>query len=464
MMDINYNFKRIYDNIHGYIVISEIAVKIIDTKYYQRLRLLHQLGTCHYVFTGAIHTRFEHSIGTYFLAGKLLECIIERTNEKKLNDFLLKNEYIKNYFKRNNHTGNLTIDNYLKEVIKIAGLCHDLGHGPFSHVFDDIFLPSIKNKESKYEDHHENRSCLIIEKIILNNEFLKNTIHENEINFIKRLINPEKEDNSFLFQIISNNVNGLDVDKYDYLMRDARNIGLTYSIDCSRLINDVYIIDNNICYPRQVFHNIKYLFQTRYRLHKEVYTHKVVISYQFMINDIMKLLNEMLNISDSIYDVDDFCKLNDNFILASVDFLMRFINNKIIDKKILKAESLLERLNKREIYKFIDQIVLKNKSSLSWIDFNKIDSNIKEEDICIHNSKIGFVSGNKENPLNNIMYFDTKNTFSKSAENKSFKINKESITKIFSDIHQEFIIMIYSKKSNKNKIIVDAWNIIKKKL
>ena len=94
-----------------------------------------------------------------------------------------------------------------------------------------------------------------------------------------------------------------------------------------------YIIDNNICYPRQVFHNIKYLFQTRYRLHKEVYTHKVVISYQFMINDIMKLLNEMLNISDSIYDVDDFCKLNDNFILASVDFLMRFINNKIIDKK-----------------------------------------------------------------------------------------------------------------------------------
>ena len=96
-------------------------------------------------------------------------------------------------------------------------------------------------------------------------------------------------------------------------------------------------------------------------MHKEVYTHKVVISYQFMVNDIMKLLNEMLNISDSIYDVDDFCKLNDNFILTSVDFLMRFINNKIIDKKILEAECLLERLNKKKIYKFIDQIVLKNK-------------------------------------------------------------------------------------------------------
>ena len=46
-------------------------------------------------------------------------------------------------------------------------------------------------------------------------------------------------------------------------MRDARNIGLTYSIDCSRLINDIYIIDNNICYPKQVFHNIKYLFETK---------------------------------------------------------------------------------------------------------------------------------------------------------------------------------------------------------
>ena len=73
----------------------------------------------------------------------------------------------------------------------------------------------------------------------------------------------------------------------------------------------IYVILN------QVFHNIKYLFETRYRLQK-VYTHKVVISYQFMVNDIMKLLNEMLNISDSIYDVDDFCKLNDNFTITSV--------------------------------------------------------------------------------------------------------------------------------------------------
>ena len=83
-----------------------------------------------------------------------------------------------------------------------------------------------------------------------------------------------------------------------------------------------------------------------------------------------------------------------------------------------------------------------------WLDFNKVDSNIKEDDICIHNSKIGFVSGNKQHPLNSIMYFDTKNTFSKkSSENKSFKISKKSITKILSDTHQEFIIMIYSKNS-----------------
>ena len=62
------------------------------------------------------------------------------------------------------------------------------------------------------------------------------------------------------------------------------------------------------------------------------------------------------------------------------------------------------------------------------------------------------------------MYFDTKNTYCKSEDTKSFKISKDSITKILSDIHQEFIIMIYSKNSCKDKIISDAWNIIKKNL
>jgi deoxynucleoside triphosphate triphosphohydrolase SAMHD1 len=464
-MSINYNFKRIYDNIHGYIVVSNLACNIIDTKYFQRLRSLKQLGTCNYVFIGAIHTRFEHSIGTYYLAGKLLDCIIDRTNKKLLHTYLKKNIFIDNYFKRINNE-QYYINDYIKEIIKIAALCHDLGHGPFSHVFDDIFLPSLRNDSKKkiYEELHENRSCLILEKIISNNNFLKNNINKNEINFIKSLINPSKENTSFLYQIVSNNLNGLDVDKYDYLMRDTKNIGLTYSIDCSRLVDDIYVIDNNICYPRQVFHDIKYLFETRYRLHKEVYTHRVVISYQFMICDIMNLLNNILNISDSIYDVDKFCKLNDDFILNSINFLTSFIDNNIIDKKIIKAGKLLNKLNNRSIYKFIDIIVLTTKKLITWKTFNNIDSNINEDDVCIHNSKIGFVSGNKKHPLNEIYYFNTKNTLKNSIDNKSFKLDKEDITKMMSDIHQEYILMIYSKKEDKINLIKNVWNNLKKKM
>ena len=356
----NYNFKSIYDNVHGYINISNLACKIIDTKYFQRLRKLHQLGTCHYVFPGAIHSRFEHSLGTYFLAGKILNCIIDRTNENLIHEYLKDNEYIQNYFKRKN-INKYYIDDYLCELIKISALCHDIGHGPFSHVFDDIFIKSVKIKDSLFGNEiHENRSCLILHHIIKNDYFLKNMIDKNEVEFLKSLINPSKNNKSFVYQIVSNNINGLDVDKYDYILRDTKNIGLKYSIDCSILVNGIYVIDNKICYPKQVFHNIKSIFETRYRLHKEVYTHQAVLSIQFMINDIMILLDEILNISNSINDVDEFCNLTDDYILSSIDILNKFSHFESDSKKknnIVESKKLLDRINNRDIYKFIGSVV-----------------------------------------------------------------------------------------------------------
>ena len=468
MDKINYNFKSIYDNIHGYINISNIACKIIDTKYFQRLRKLHQLGTCHYVFPGAIHTRFEHSLGTYYLAGKLLNCIIDRTNKELLHQFLKENTYIQSYFKKKN-INDYFIDDYLCELIKISALCHDIGHGPFSHVFDDIFIKSVKKNILKKNDNeiHENRSSLILEHIIQNNNFLKNIISDNEIKFLKSLINPTKNDKSFIYQIVSNNINGLDVDKYDYIMRDTKNIGLKYSIDCSILVNGIYVIDNKICYPRQAFHNIKSVFANRYRLHKEVYTHQAVLSIQFMITDIMILLDKILNISNSINNVDDFCNLTDDYILTSIDILNNFTNLNIDPQKkknLLECKKLLDRINNRNIYKFIGSVVLNKKKNISWNEFNSINSNIYENDIYIHNSKIGFVSGNKNNPLNNIYCYSTKQCLKKNKNNKCFKIEKEEISKLISDSHQEYIIMIYSKFSNKDYIIKEAWDDIKKKL
>ena len=93
----------IYDNIHGYIKLSKIALKIVNTPVFQRLRHIHQTGILYLVFPTATHTRFEHSIGTYHLATKLITKIAKKQPELKVTDDII-------------------------ELVGIAGLCHDLGH------------------------------------------------------------------------------------------------------------------------------------------------------------------------------------------------------------------------------------------------------------------------------------------------------------------------------------------------
>ena len=192
--------KIIYDVIHGFIEIDVLSLKIIDTPEFQRLRNIKQLGIVNLVFPSANHTRFEHSIGVYYLAGELLNNL--KNNQPELN--ITKREIL---------------------LIKIGGLCHDLGHGPFSHLLDNVIL---KEEESIYKEH-ENRSCLILNHIIKKYNI---PINDEELTFIYSIINPtnykKKTDKIFFYEIISNTRNGIDVDKFDYLKRDTFYLGLSY--------------------------------------------------------------------------------------------------------------------------------------------------------------------------------------------------------------------------------------------
>ena len=127
--------KIIYDVIHGYIKISPICLKIIDTPEFQRLRNLKQLGLTYLIFPSANHTRFEHSLGVSFLAGEMLKHLNYKQPELEITDREI-------------------------ELIKVAGLCHDLGHGPFSHFFDNHFLNKID-----CDVEHKKRSCMILDLI-----------------------------------------------------------------------------------------------------------------------------------------------------------------------------------------------------------------------------------------------------------------------------------------------------------
>ena len=108
--------KLIFDTVYGYIPYSEIETKFLDTSWVKRLKRVKQLGLLDHVFPSASHSRFEHSIGVSYLA-------------EKYNEFLIRN------------SRNIDCSSDMKFCIKMAGLLHDVGHGPFSHVFDNIVVP-----------------------------------------------------------------------------------------------------------------------------------------------------------------------------------------------------------------------------------------------------------------------------------------------------------------------------------
>jgi len=166
------------------------------------------------------------------------------------------------------------------ECIKIGGLCHDIGHGPYSHVFDKVIL-----KNSTHENcNHESRSCLITE-IICKRE-LSSEIDDRHIAFIKSIINPKEHHRGALYQIVANYLNGIDVDKFDYLARDSKNLGVHTSFNAERLINEFIIDQNdNIAYPKHCSYDIYELFHGRYMMHKKVYSHKTVKLIEVMFRE-----------------------------------------------------------------------------------------------------------------------------------------------------------------------------------
>lgn len=431
-MKIIQNYIQIYDNIHGYIKLTNWASIIISNKYFQRLRELKQLGICHYVFPNAIHTRFEHSIGAYHLAGKLLERIAMDSDKKHINECLEQIPQLRTYCLGLESLENeLFLDEYVIELIKISALCHDLGHGPFSHLFDDVYL-TTKDDFSK----HEYRSCLIMEKIIKESIL---DIYDEHIEFMKTLINPTKEHAGFVYQIVSNNLNGMDVDKYDYITRDTYNVGVKYSFDFTKMINDVYVINNNICYPEKIFYEIACMFMTRYRLHKQIYNHKAVLEHQYMIKDIMVLMNDTLKISKNIYNVDEFIDYTDSYILSTLKYIYKHFKN----TNIIKAHDIFEDIQNRYLYKLIGSVTTHEKKEIKVEDIKKFNAKLNENNIIIHNLKIGLVSGDNPNPLDNIYFYNK--TISRTFPTKCFKIDKTKITTFLPDKYQEYIIMIFMR-------------------
>ena len=442
-MDINWLIKpvrNINDSIYGTIQLTNFAVKIIDTIEFQRLRNMKQLSTCNYIFQNAVHTRFEHSIGTYYLSQQLTSQISIDSNKNDINNDIKKNKYIYEYLKKTYLENNrlCKFDKYLQELINIAALCHDIGHGPFSHIFDDDFL-NIVGLQNHQNATHEKRSCLLLDNIIKKSSILSSIIPSSHIQFIQTIINPDEHCNGFLYQIVSNNFNGLDIDKIDYLTRDTKCLGMETGFDYRRIIN--YALESNdiIIYPEQCAFDIYNVFCTRHKMHNQVYTHKGVISSHYMIIELLLELDKIIDIKKSLDDLDFFCKLTDNYIMEYPKFLKLLNNNS--NKKI---DDLSNRLNTHNLYSVIGKFISKNIINLDKsIIFKKYPKLL--DDVIIFSKKIGFVGGNKKHPFENIIIYKTKDM-------TTSKITK--ITNIIPEIYQEYIYIVFYKEQNNDSNII----------
>lgn len=452
--------KDIFIPIHKTVELSYMATLFMGTTYFQRLSKLKQLGTCNYVYPGAVHTRFEHSIGVYYLAGRVVQRARITATPEKLHQYMKNIPELTSYYEQYekyypyDEVDGIGLTPWIAELIKIAGLMHDVGHGPYSHVFDDSFI-----KGSEYETHpmaeHEVRSGAIVRKIVESSPILSEHMTDDDIRFICQLIDPEPDRTGFVFQIISNSFNGLDVDKYDYIVRDTHHIGDKTSFDLDRLVDNIMVIDNRIVFPEQSKRDIYNLFLSRHSMHRSVYGHKAVLSAQYIVTQIMQLIDRVIHIGKSISDLDLFVKMTDDYILQYAEIICadreRYVEaGTYTDAEIDQLRELIERLNTHNLYPHIGTIV-----SEDPID---IGDRFDTDEYKIFQYKIGYVSGNKGNPLDRIYVYRSKDTLfhnDELDEIPSRRIDKTEITNLMPNQHQEHVLMVFRKDRDPSAIAKD---------
>lgn len=424
-------------SVHNAIRVSHMALKIIDTLEFQRMRDIKQLGPCHYVYPSATHTRFEHSIGVYHLAGIMLEKIQQQYPDK---------EY---HIQELNKT--TVLDSKIIECVKIAALCHDIGHGPFSHVFDDVLL---KNSSSPNR-FHEVRSCKIVE--MLCRRELKDELDDAHIEFIKSIINPTENHTGALYQIVSNNLNGIDVDKLDYLIRDARNIGITIGFNAHRLLSQFIIDDNNnIAYPKHCSIDVYELFHSRYIMHKKIYGHKTVKLIEMMLSDLFEKIDPIFKISESINEIEAFCKYTDHTIFYCLQTTFSPICKQLNSTEIVKikeANDIYHNIIRRDLYQQILDVTSDKNAEMNLKNIIRYLINempgLSENDFGIIKVQFGFMSGKKPDPFNSIFFYD------KRENGKSFQIDKTHISALMNNKTQETRWHLICKNRHRYREIVD---------
>jgi len=296
-------FEILKDPVHGYIQVFNHELKIIDSAIFQRLRRIKQNTGADYVYPGATHSRFSHSLGVMHIAGVFTEHLLDQIPN------LSHNKKKKYYY-----------------LMRLWGLTHDIGHGPFSHTFDDIIFGP------KYNTDHEKfgakilRECTQLPRSVEPENGIKISLDEvaslfeaksvEEWPLNKRLSKDVKEK---IFYYICRGAYSADI--IDFLLRDSYFTGAGYgNIDWKRLIfSSVPIKDKIVLHPRGE-ESFDSMLLARLFMFSTVYYHRTTRAAIKTVTNFLRYAAEKLqNFKEYIENVDKFRYLDEDFLLFHPD-------------------------------------------------------------------------------------------------------------------------------------------------
>lgn len=317
--------KVLKDPVHSYIHINyEVVWNCLDSKEFQRLRRIRQLGGDFQVYPTAEHSRFSHSLGVYEIVRRMV------TEIKSLS---------------------VELSEYDKICVMLAGLLHDVGHGPFSHAFEHVTNHS-----------HEDYTA----KIILGETELNQVLTEVSPRLPEDIVSIIEHDhpNDILNQIISGQ---LDADRMDYLLRDSYFSATSYGqFDLERILRTMRVrkIDENkkaLVVKYTGIHSVEDYIMARYQMYWQVYYHPVARSYEAVfiqlfnrLKDIFKDNKEYFSdmkvlipfLEKNVVSVEEYFKLDENSLLYCCSLIQ--------DKDDEIAVDLARRLQNRRLFEYVD--------------------------------------------------------------------------------------------------------------
>ncbi len=338
------NKFELRDPIHKRITYNEFEKGIIDHPFVQRLRHISQLGLLtSFVFPGAVHNRFEHCLGTMHVAGRLFGRFVSSSNVVK--EKLEKNEI-----------------EALGERLRIAGLLHDIGHGPFSHSSEAVFplfkdLPMDwswwKEEPTDRQAHHEDYSVLLVQTLA-EEGVLEKDFAQDVASLIDGGVKPSKFFESIIeklpsiHKILKGLVSGeVDCDRMDYLLRDSYYCGVAYGhYDIDWLISAMAVteLDGELVFSlsENGMRAFEDFLLARFHMTDQVYFHKTKAGFTHYLEEAIKQKEIRLEIPTDPYE---YTNLRDG---AVVELLFEAAKN----ENNYWSNRLMNRLPAKRIIRF----------------------------------------------------------------------------------------------------------------